>query len=315
MAQSAADRTANGFAVVVCTSHAPAGVVITVRSALDSLPTPELVIVVDQSEVRVDDPLAEFRADPRFVRIRMSERGLSRARNVGIAAAEAAGLHFVALTDDDCKPLGNWLAGFAVAFAEDSRVALIFGTTRPADHDRRRGLIPGYIVHAPSAYEGLRSKPRIEGMGACMALRSVAWRQIGGFDESLGAGTPLAAAEENDLSARLLLAGYVVSETPDAEVLHFGFRDAASVDSLVAGYMRGSGAATAKMIRLAGTSAIGPVASIGWRWLGGKPGVDMGTFTSRWFRLRSFFEGFVVGWTASIDPRSGRFGNSCATRK
>jgi len=292
------------IAVVLCTRHRPPGV----KRALDSIlavqPASGLIVIVDQADSSLFDHLQEFDGRPEVLRIHDKGTGLARARNIG---TEAAGASIVAYTDDDCTVDPKWLVGLNSAFALAPDVALVFGTTKAADHDREQGTIPSYMVSKNAIHRGLASKPHIEGMGACMAVRIDAWRSVGGFDDRLGAGTPLAAAEENDLSLRLLLAGFEVAETPAAEVLHHGFRDRFDASALMAGYMRGSGAATAKMVRLGGVDAILASAAIGKRWLSGRSGIKIGHLPPRWIRLASFIEGVTAGIKMEIDPATGRF--------
>ena len=295
------------FAVVICTRHRPPSVADTVRSALESRPAASYLIVVDQADADTADPLAEFDGRPGFVRIRHAAVGLSRGRNVGTAAAVAAGTTIVAYTDDDCVAQPSWLSGFDAAFASAADIAAVFGTVRAAPYDRTKGIIPAYEVREATVLRGLANKPRAEGIGACMAVRVEAWRQLEGFDDWLGAGTSLASGEDTDLIVRLLHAGFAVAETPDAEVIHHGFRDWPSCRSLVAAYMRGIGAVNAKMIRLAGIGGLAPLATLGRRWLAGRPVVDLNHLPPRWFRLRRFLEGATTGWRLPIDRRSGRF--------
>lgn len=295
------------IAVVLCTRHRPPGV----KRALDSIlavqPASGLIVIVDQADSSLFDHLQEFDGRPEVLRIHDKGTGLARARNIGTEAAEAAGASIVAYTDDDCTVDPKWLVGLNSAFALAPDVALVFGTTKAADHDREQGTIPSYMVSKNAIRRGLASKPHIEGMGACMAVRIDAWRSVGGFDDRLGAGTPLAAAEENDLSLRLLLAGFAVAETPAAEVLHHGFRDRFDASALMACYMRGSGAATAKMVRLGGVAAILASAAIGKRWLSGRSGIKIGHLPPRWIRLANFLEGVIAGIKMEIDPATGRF--------
>ena len=295
------------IAVVLCTRHRPPGV----KRALDSIlavqPASGLIVIVDQADSSLFDHLQEFDGRPEVLRIHDKGTGLARARNIGTEAAEAAGASIVAYTDDDCTVDPKWLAGLDSAFASAVDVALVFGTTKAAEYDREQGTIPSYTVQKNAIYRGLASKPHIEGMGACMAVRVDAWNQIGGFDERLGAGTPLASAEENDLSLRLLCAGFAVAETPASEVVHHGFRDRSAAPVLMAGYMRGSGAATAKMVRLGGAPAILASAAIGKRWLSGRTGIKIGHLPRRWIRLVNFLEGMVAGFKMEIDPATGRF--------
>ena len=294
-------------AVVICTRHRPPSVADAVRSALASRPLPHRVIVVDQAEAGTADPLAEFDGLPRFMRIRHLAAGLSRGRNVGAAAAAAAGAHIVAYTDDDCVAAPSWLMGFDDAFASADDVAAVFGTVLAAPYDRTAGMIPAYAVREATVLRGLASKPLAEGIGACMAVRVDAWRRLDGFDDWLGAGGPLASGEDVDLVVRLLHIGLAVAETPAAEVVHHGFRDWQATRSLVAGYMRGVGAVNAKMVRLAGIGSLAPLATLGCRWLTGRPVVDLNHLPPRWFRLRRFLEGATTGWKLPIDRRSGRF--------
>jgi GT2 family glycosyltransferase len=294
-------------AVVICTRHRPPSVADTVRSALASRPAASRVIVVDQADADTPDPLAEFDGLPRFVRIRQSAVGLSRGRNVGAAAAAAAGATIVAYTDDDCVAHPSWLSGFDAAFTNSKDIAAVFGTVRAAPYDRTTGIIPAYEVREATVLRGLANKPLAEGIGACMAVRVAAWRQLEGFDDWLGPGAQLEAADDTDFVMRLLHVGFAVAETLDAEVVHFGFRDWQATRSLVAGYMRGIGAVNAKMIRLAGIGGLAPLATLGRRWLTGRPVVDLNHLPPRWFRLRRFLEGATTGWRLPIDRRSGRF--------
>lgn len=295
------------LAVVICTRHRPPSVADTVRSALASRPAASRVIVVDQADADTPDPLAEFDGRARFVRIRHAAVGLSRGRNVGTAAAAAAGATIAAYTDDDCLVEPSWLSGFDAAFASAADVAAVFGTVRAAPYERTTGSIPAYEVREATVLRGLANKHRAEGIGACMAVRVDAWRQLDGFDDWLGAGTSLASGEDTDLIVRLLHTGFAVAETPDTEVIHHGFRDWPSCRPLVAGYMRGIGAVNAKMIRLAGIRGLTPLAKLGRRWLTGRPVVDLNHLPPRWFRLRRFLEGATIGWKLPVDRRSGRF--------
>ena len=121
----------------------------------------------------------------------------------------------------------------------------------------------------------IREKARVEGVGACMAIRRSLLNALGGFDEELGAGAQLYSAEDTDIAVRALLAGFYVCETPDAAVYHYGFRSWDVRDRVVHGYMVGLGAASVKMLRLGKRQAIRPIAALAWRWLAKHPVVDL----------------------------------------
>lgn len=294
-------------AVVVCTRDRPDFLRETIRSILASTPAPELLVIVDQADPAAPDPLGPLAKHPSVLRLHHRGTGLSRARNIGTAAAAEAGATIVAYTDDDCTVEPSWLEGLAAMFAAAPDVALVFGSTLAAPHDPALGMIPAYQVAKLAVHRGLVNKPRVEGMGACMAVRVVTWRRIGGFDDHLGAGTPLAAAEENDLSIRLLNAGLAVAETPAAVVIHHGLRDREAASALVAGYMRGSGAATAKLLRLGGLRAVAPLLWIGKRWVLGQSAVTLGHMPPRRVRLHNFLSGVRLGWQKPLDSHTGRF--------
>lgn len=294
-------------AVVICTRHRPPSAADTVRSALACRPAASAVFVVDQADAGAADPLAEFDGLPRYFRIGCTDRGLSLGRNVGMAAAAAAGARFVAFTDDDCVADPCWLLAFEEAFASAADIAAVFGSVRAAPYDRTTGIIPAYKVASTVILRGLGDKPLAEGMGACMGVRVDAWRRLGGFDEWLGPGASLAAADDSDLVMRLLCMGFAVAETPAAKVEHYGYRDWAAAHRLVAGYMRGYGAVHAKMVRLAGYGALAPLKTVGRRWLAGRPAIDLNHVPSRWLRLREFAKGAATGFSLGIDKTSGRF--------
>lgn len=297
-------------AVVICTRNRPLQLFPTLRSVIQSIPTEKLVIVVDQSQgVEPTNFLASAEGS-QIIWLASNTVGLSVARNIGAAEAARRGTDFVAFTDDDCMADHRWLLGFIQQFQSDSTVAMVFGSTRPAPFNANLGVIPGYIVKQTSVYRGIAAKANVEAMGACMAVRLSALQSTGGFDEALGAGSRLRSGEENDLSARLLLAGYGVSETTQSEVLHLGFREKGDAYKMMNSYLLGSGAATAKMIRLGGLRALWPLVVMARRWVMGRSALKIDHLPPRRDRLRAFLTGAQIGFTMAIDPRNGCFRKS-----
>jgi hypothetical protein len=171
------------------------------------------------------------------------------------------------------------------------------------------------MAYSPPKFHVVRricEKARVEGVGACMAVRRSALAAVGGFDEELGVGARLCSAEDTDLAVRALLAGFHVCETPEAAVWHHGFRSWNVGERVIRGYMVGLGAANAKMMRLGKRQAIRPIAALAWRWLVKDPVVDLNHRPPRMARLRSFLLGFRAGLSASLDER-GHFVSSAET--
>lgn len=290
------------FAVVLATRNRPEDAARAVRSILGSAMALELIVIDQSDDSRTTDSLESFDSDRRLAVVKSTDIGLARARNMGWRQTSA---ELLAFTDDDCEVCPGWLEGLATAFAHDERVGLVFGAVRAPDYDRSKGFVMAYAPQFRVARQ-IREKARVEGVGACMAVRRSVLEALGGFDEELGCGARLRSAEDTDIGVRALLAGFHVCETPGAAVYHYGFRTWGVGVRVIHDYMVGLGATNAKMLRLGKVQAIPPIAALAWRWLAKHPVVDLNHRPPRMARLRSFLVGFRSGLTASLDA-NGRF--------
>jgi cellulose synthase/poly-beta-1,6-N-acetylglucosamine synthase-like glycosyltransferase len=172
--------------------------------------------------------------------LRVDRPGLSIARNAGIRAVET---DVVVFTDDDCVVTDDWTRPL-VGWFTDARVGVVTGEMVGEDAD----------PDARAAGQPRRSLRTVEGLdlghGANMAFRREAVLDVGGFDENLGAGMPLAGAEDLDMFCRLLHAGWTGVRDPRSAVVHAHTREGTDYVRLMRGYARGSGAALVKMVRL-----------------------------------------------------------------
>jgi glycosyltransferase involved in cell wall biosynthesis len=292
------------IAVVIAT-RGPAEVAgPTVASVLRSTYPSVRVCVVDQCADDTSRAQPDFALDERVTVVKAPARGLGAARNHGVAATDAP---LVAFTDDDCQVDPDWLRAIVAAFHREARIGVVFGSVRAPDYDRTSGFIQAYAVDRPRVARSLFHQARIRGIGGCMAIRRATYATIHGFDDQFGAGAPLHAAEDSDFFMRALLAGHWVSETPDAVVTHFGFCPWSKGVGLIQGYMFGLGAMHAKMLRLGGVAAGGPIVSLAWRWVAHGPAVDLNQKPPRLMRLSAFLHGVRVGWRLPIDRATGCF--------
>lgn len=177
--------------------------------------------------------------------VRLDRPGTSRARNAGIAATSAP---LVAVTDDDCLPRPGWTAALAAGFA-DPAVGLVTGR-----------VVADRTTSAPLSVTDLTVSQRFSaenllGHGANAAFRRAALDAAGGFDETLGPGTPLHAAEDQELFGRVLRAGWAGAYAADAVVVHRQWRSRGAALRTSYAYGVGAGAAA----RRAGTGWRGPV--------------------------------------------------------
>jgi GT2 family glycosyltransferase len=177
--------------------------------------------------------------------IRADRPGASRARNAGWRAASH---ELVAFIDDDVRVRPQWAGALAAAFVAFPEAAFVTG---------RLDLPPGVtwtdvpiavIDHTePSVLDA--TTEGLIGHSANLALRRDALEAVGGFDERLGAGADLRAAEDNDLWDRLFTTGRVGRYAPEAAAWHEQWRTRRELIPLNWAYGYGSGARVAKLLR------------------------------------------------------------------
>ena len=241
-------------AVIVCTKDRADQLATAIESILPSLTGDAELIIVNQGEEAPVRALVESLSRPDVSFVRCRRKGLSAARNEGAARASNELLLF---TDDDCVVDPGWVASWRKAFSGEPAPGVGFGTVARADHDPRQGFIPGFDLKPGIYGKDLFTRGiGAVGMGANMAVRKQVWEALGGFDESLGAGKALAAAEDTDLAFRAVHAGYPVVHTAAAHVVHHGFRARSDASRLVAGYMGGIAAMYLKHVRCGDAFAV-----------------------------------------------------------
>ncbi len=179
------------------------------------------VIVVDQSDNDETRIACAAACDRRLDYVKDNGAGLSRARNLGIAAISGG---IVAMTDDDCVVARDWLERLVQSFEENPDCMLAFGNFVAAPHDWRKDFIPSVMFERESVLNGRRYRFLSRGCGGNMAARRELFARVGGFDERLGAGAHFHSSEDRDMHYRTCAAGLTTMEMPGAEVEHWGAR-------------------------------------------------------------------------------------------
>jgi Predicted glycosyltransferases len=191
-------------------------------------------IIVDNAPMddSTRDVVAEMAStDPRFRYIREPLPGLSRARNRGLAHTTS---EIIAYTDDDVRVDPLWVKGLLRGFGRRSDVGCVTGLVASASLELPAEQYFDGRVWWSSSCEARVFDTRCGptsmslhpyaagafGTGANFAVRSELLREIGGFDESLGAGSPCAGGEDLDAFVRFIRAGYSISYEPAALVWH-----------------------------------------------------------------------------------------------
>lgn len=222
------------ISVVICTRDRPDSVMVALRKLAALRYEPFEIVLVDNapsSNMTKDAVLAEFSDDPRFRYLREPKPGLSCARNRGIAEASA---EIIAFTDDDVRVDLWWLDGIVRGFRRAKDVACVTGliTTAALDNavqvyfEKRRGdgFFRERIFDLTENRDDSPLYPYSVGVfggGANFAMTRSALKELGGFDEALGAGTPCGGGEDLDVFMRTVLAGHRLVYEPSAIVSHF----------------------------------------------------------------------------------------------
>jgi GT2 family glycosyltransferase len=226
-------QNAPAISVVLCTRDRPQRVAECVRRvAAQEYPAYEIVVVDNApgDPGAVPRVLATIGASVPVRYVVEPRGGLSWARNAGWNAAAA---DIIAFLDDDEVPDKHWLAELIRGFSARPEVGCVTGMVLPAElrtepqqwfeglggFRQGRGFVqevfgPGHPQHPIYPFPPF-------GAGANMAFRRGVLADIGGFDVSLGAGTPAKAAEETLAFARTRLAGHTIVYQPTALVSHY----------------------------------------------------------------------------------------------
>jgi O-antigen biosynthesis protein len=264
--------------VVVCTLGREPRLVETVSAVLGQTHRSIELLVVDNDPAsgRTAALVAEV-ADPRLRVVSEPVRGLSAARNAGLAAARGA---LIAYTDDDAVPTPGWIGALLDVLRLDDAGAVVCvtgrvhavatNTTEEAWFEELGIFDKGEVRTvwsldddgvSPLGVRGPHSPffPYTAGemgSGNNMMLRTGSLRRLGGFDEALGAGTPAKGGEDLDVFRRVVLAGGVLVYTPDALVLHHHRETREALRSQMYGYGTGMAASLAKVVLHGGRPAL-----------------------------------------------------------
>ena len=173
----------------------------------------EILIVDDGSLQPLDETVSIYRSRLPLALLRQKNRGPAAARNTGLR--QAAG-HWIAFTDDDCRPSPGWLCRLREKVLEQPK-ALVGGRTinglMENVYSVASQLLIDYLYDYFVQNVSFNQFFTTSNMAACTELL----RAIGGFDERFRR----AAGEDRELCSRWQHSEEPLVYAPEAVVHHF----------------------------------------------------------------------------------------------
>lgn len=212
--------------VIVATRNRPGDLANLLTSLREQSHVDYRCMIVDQSDsARSVKSMIDGLGDDRFVYVPNPEVGKSRALNLGLRMSDS---DVVAFTDDDCIVPSEWIARIVDAIETTPNIGFVFGNVTAFPHDPSVEFVPSIAFEALRTIDGRPLRPiGLIGMGANMAARRDVFDSIGGFDEDLGPGGRLRTGEDCEIAYRALRHGFVVLQSPELDVVHYGARPVA----------------------------------------------------------------------------------------
>lgn len=203
------------ISLVLATIHRTDDIGRLVASLCAQTVLPWELIVVDQN---VDDRVVPYVDQARGAglavqHLRLDKPNLSRARNLGIAAASG---DVIAFPDDDCWYEPDLIAQVAQSFAlHPSWSALVAQWVERAQ--AQGGMADDGQTLSATAWRNFRGG---DASSISLFMRATMFQTHGGFDERLGVGQWYGAGEETDFVLRALSSGALIGRCGAARVHH-----------------------------------------------------------------------------------------------
>lgn len=227
------------FSVIIVTRNRPKQIVRCLEALeLNTFKRFE-VIIVDQSDLNyIPNNLIQKIKKLKGKYLKSKTKGKSRGLNEGLKVATGEALVF---TDDDCIPNKYWLKNIYQTFLNNPKVSGIFGRTLPYRPTVNRNLICActFLKTRPRNITKPEYHAEYIGLGNNMSIKKKVFFQIDGFKEWLGPGSVGKAAEDAEISLRLLTADKILFYNPKIIVYHNNWLTVSQYNKLLLSYICG----------------------------------------------------------------------------
>ncbi len=212
-----------------------------IRALVANDPGPGEIVVVDQSGSPGTGRALSELGDARILHVASDERGLSRAKNLGIRSSR---LPIIAFLDDDCVPAGDWVRRALDQIEAHPEASVWIGKVVFDERD-----LPCPERHESYSLRGIKDPWQYDPTGGNSFFRRTVFDRAGPFDPLLGQGSRFPGAEDGDMIYRVLRSGVGVTYTNTIRCFHIPWRnDAEKLDNRY-NYGSGVGAMLAKYTR------------------------------------------------------------------
>lgn len=206
------------LSIVIATHARPESLVRLIASLAPQLRAGEHEILVAENGTPSPGSIDRnsFGTDAEIIHLHEARPGKCRVQNRAIAAARG---EIIVCLDDDLVVTDGYVAAVEGFFGAHPEFAAMKGRILPAeDPIAKVGAMAPYL-DLPIADHGERVIEVRGVLGANMAFRASALKQVGPFDERLGPGAA-GHEEETEISQRLRRAGLHIGYAPQALVWH-----------------------------------------------------------------------------------------------
>lgn len=207
------------ISVIVSTRNRPDKIGNCLQSILANSFSDFEIIIIDQSTNNKTEKIVKKISNPIIKYFRMKEKGLDKARNLGIKKAKGK---IIAFTDDDCLVAKDWLENIYLSFQNNRKISAVFGKVLSYKPEEHLGLHCAGVARFKK--ERIFTTPpkykRFIFTGNALSFRRNVFEKIGFFKEWLDVGSIGMATGDEEIMYRLLKEGKKVLVNPQVVIYH-----------------------------------------------------------------------------------------------